>query len=48
VAQAFYENCPVLKAPEQVRANGLVMCRLTGETLRTGLSLLGVAAPDRL
>jgi arginyl-tRNA synthetase len=45
---AFYENCPVLKAPEQVRANRLAMCRLTGETLRTGLSLLGVAAPAQL
>jgi arginyl-tRNA synthetase len=45
---AFYENCPVLKAPEPVRANRLAICLLTGETLRTGLGLLGVAAPDQL
>jgi arginyl-tRNA synthetase len=45
---AFYEKCPVLKADAGVRVNRLALCRLTGETLRTGLGLLGVAAPDQL
>jgi arginyl-tRNA synthetase len=44
----FYERCPVLKAEPQVRANRLVLCRLTGDTLRTGLDLLGIAAPEQL
>jgi arginyl-tRNA synthetase len=45
----FFENCPVLKAPStKVRDNRLLLCRLTGDTLRTGLDLLGLAAPDQL
>ncbi|HEY2793960.1 MAG TPA: arginine--tRNA ligase, partial [Micromonosporaceae bacterium] len=46
---AFWESCPVLTAPDsRTRANRLALCRLTAETLTTGLSLLGIAAPDRL
>lgn len=52
LAQAFttfYETCPVLKAstPQQ-RENRLLICRLTRDTLRTGMNLLGVATPDSL
>jgi len=45
---AFYGACPVLKAPSATRANRLALCRLTADTLRLGLDLLGIAAPDRL
>ncbi len=46
---AFFESCPVLRAPDQpTRENRLVLCKLTGETLKTGLELLGLAAPDQL
>jgi arginyl-tRNA synthetase len=52
VAQAlagFWNTCPVLGAPsDSVRANRLVLCDLTARTLRTGLGLLGIAAPERL
>ena len=52
VAQAFsdfYEACPVLKAPTaDVTANRVALCQLAGNTLRLGLDLLGIAAPDRL
>ena len=44
----FYESCPVLPAEAAVRANRLALCRLTGETLRTGLGLLGITTPDQL
>ena len=44
----FYENCPVLKAPDDVRANRLALCRLTAATLHEGLGLLGIAAPERM
>lgn len=45
----FYENCPVLKAEDaRVRANRIVLCRLTGDTLAKGLELLGIAAPERI
>jgi arginyl-tRNA synthetase len=44
----FYGACPVLKAAPAVRGNRLALCRLTADTLRLGLHLLGIAAPDRL
>ncbi|RZU52719.1 arginyl-tRNA synthetase [Krasilnikovia cinnamomea] len=45
---AFYEKCPVLSAPPQMRASRLALCDLTARTLRQGLDLLGIATPDRL
>jgi arginyl-tRNA synthetase len=52
LAQAFtdfYETCPVLRAPtDAIRANRVAICQLTGDTLKLGLELLGIAAPDRL
>ncbi|APU15258.1 arginine--tRNA ligase [Actinoalloteichus fjordicus] len=52
LAQAFttfYEACPVLRAPnDTIRANRLAIAQATGDTLKLGLGLLGIAAPDRL
>ncbi|MFL5912266.1 MAG: arginine--tRNA ligase [Gaiellaceae bacterium] len=46
---AFYENCPVLKAPDaQTRASRLALCALTLRTLSKGLDLLGVITPERM
>ncbi|MDG6102211.1 arginine--tRNA ligase [Dactylosporangium aurantiacum] len=45
---AFYERCPVLKAPPPLRAQRVALCALTARTLATGLGLLGIAAPPRL
>jgi len=44
----FYEACPVLSAAAPVRANRVALCRLTARTLRQGLNLLGIAAPERM
>jgi arginyl-tRNA synthetase len=44
----FYENCPVLSAEPDVRANRLALCRLAAATLHEGLSLLGIGAPERM
>jgi len=44
----FYEACPVLSAAEPVRANRVALCRLAARTLRQGLNLLGIAAPERM
>jgi len=45
----FYEKCPVLKAPNrEVTENRLLLCRLAGQTLVTGMGLLGITAPDQL
>ncbi|MFC4910813.1 arginine--tRNA ligase [Actinomadura gamaensis] len=46
---AFYENCPVLKAPDdETRQSRLALCALTLRTLVTGLGLLGVPTPERM
>jgi arginyl-tRNA synthetase len=46
----FYELCPVLKQPTtpQLMRNRLLLCQLTGQTLRLGMGLLGIATPGRL
>jgi arginyl-tRNA synthetase len=44
----FYEACPVLPAAEPVRANRVALCQLAARTLRQGLNLLGIAAPERM
>jgi arginyl-tRNA synthetase len=38
----FYEACPVLSATGEARASRLQLCRLSTDTLRTGLGLLGI------
>ena len=45
----FFEHCPVLRAdtPGQ-RASRLVLVDLTARTLRLGLGLLGIEAPERM
>jgi arginyl-tRNA synthetase len=46
---AFYETCPVLKAPDEAtRASRLALCELTARVLARGLNLLGIAAPERM
>ncbi|MBU6514836.1 MAG: arginine--tRNA ligase [Acidobacteriota bacterium] len=44
----FYEACPVLSAPEPSRTERLALCDLTARTLRLGLSLLGIEAPEQM
>jgi arginyl-tRNA synthetase len=49
VFTAFFENCPVLKAPdEKTRDSRLALCELTARVLEQGLDLLGIAAPERM
>jgi arginyl-tRNA synthetase len=45
---AFYQSCPVLKAPPGVRESRLSLCDRTAATLRQGLGLLGIETPERL
>jgi arginyl-tRNA synthetase len=45
----FYEECPVLKAETEGRKlSRLKLCDLTARTIRTGLDLLGIQAPQRM
>ncbi|MFH1420211.1 MAG: arginine--tRNA ligase, partial [Planctomycetota bacterium] len=46
---AFYESCPVLKAPDAAtKASRLRLCELTARALRLGLSLLGIGTLERM
>ncbi|EYF00142.1 arginine--tRNA ligase [Chondromyces apiculatus] len=46
---SFYEQCPVLKAPEAAtRGSRLALCNLTARVLARGLSVLGIEAPERM
>jgi arginyl-tRNA synthetase len=44
----FYDQVPVLRADDQARASRLALCRLTADTLRLGLDLLGIATLERM
>ena len=45
----FYENCPVLQAPDEAtRESRLALSALTLRVLTTGLDLLGVPVPERM
>jgi arginyl-tRNA synthetase len=44
----FYDQVPVLKADEPGRSSRLALCRLTADTLRLGLSLLGIPTLERM
>jgi arginyl-tRNA synthetase len=45
---SFYEHCPVLNAPAEVRSSRLVICDLTARTLSHGLGLLGIDTPEQM
>ena len=44
----FFEQCPVLKAEEDVRTSRLLLCDLTARTLQKGLELLGIETVERM
>jgi arginyl-tRNA synthetase len=48
VFNRFYDQVPVLKAPPTARASRLALCRLTADTLKLGLGLLGIATLERM
>jgi arginyl-tRNA synthetase len=44
----FYHRCRVVGEPDDVAAFRIDLCRATAATVKTGLDLLGVEAPDRM
>jgi arginyl-tRNA synthetase len=45
----FFEQCPVLKAPtDPLRTSRLLLCEMTGRTLRKGLELLGIETVEKM
>jgi arginyl-tRNA synthetase len=48
VFNRFYDQVPVLKAAEPTRSSRLALCRLTADTLKLGLGLLGIPTLERM
>ncbi|NYI70834.1 arginyl-tRNA synthetase [Naumannella cuiyingiana] len=44
----FYEQCPVLKSTDPVRASRLGLTQATKDVLAAGLDMLGITAPERM
>jgi arginyl-tRNA synthetase len=45
---SFYENCPVLKADDAMRASRLALCDLTARVLKQGLETLGIETVEQM
>lgn len=45
---AFYEKCPILKAPPAEQAQRLRIIKLTQKTLQICLTILGISAPEKM
>jgi arginyl-tRNA synthetase len=45
---AFYDACPVLTSEGSLRDQRLALCDLAARTLSTGLSVLGIDAPEKM
>jgi arginyl-tRNA synthetase len=48
VFNRFYDQVPVLKAEEPALSSRLALCRLTANTLKLGLELLGIPTLERM
>ncbi|EHA61840.1 arginine--tRNA ligase [Synechococcus sp. WH 8016] len=48
VFNRFYDQVPVLKAEGKSLSSRLALCRLTADTLKVGLGLLGIATLERM
>ena len=48
VFNRFYDQVPVLKAEPAARPARLALCRLTADTLKLGLGLLGISTLERM
>ncbi|MFM7236803.1 MAG: arginine--tRNA ligase, partial [Cyanobium sp.] len=48
VFNRFYDQVPVLRAEEPSRSSRLALCRLSADTLRLGLGLLGIETLERM
>jgi arginyl-tRNA synthetase len=44
----FYDQCPVLSAPDPERTSRLGLAHLTARILQLGLSLLGIPVVERM
>lgn len=45
---SFYNNCPILNQEDKVLYSRALIAKITGETIKDGLSLLGIKTLDRM
>jgi arginyl-tRNA synthetase len=45
---SFHQNCPVLKAPADLRRQRLLLCDLTARTIQASLRILGIETVERM
>jgi arginyl-tRNA synthetase len=46
---AFYQQCAILREEDAaIRSNRLRLCDLTGQVIRSSMSILGIQMPDRM
>ena len=45
---SFYAECPVGSSEEPIRSSRLMLSKATALTLKKGLSLLGIEAPEKM
>lgn len=48
VFSAFYEHCPILSAQITTKNSRLLLAKLTANTLKTGLNLLGIKTVEKM
>ncbi len=48
VFNRFYDQVPILKASEPARTSRLALCSITADTLKLGMSLLGIPTLERM
>lgn len=44
----FYQKCPILKVESEQQSFRLLLTQSTGETLKKGLTLLGIESPEKM
>jgi len=44
----FYANCPVIQSAEPTRSSRLILCRLTADSMKRGLNLLGIDVIEQM
>lgn len=45
---SFYNNCPILNQEDEILYSRALIAKITGETIKDGLSLLGIKTLDRM
>lgn len=48
IFSSFYEHCPILSANEPIKTSRLLLAKLTANTLKVGLDLLGIKTVEKM